>query len=246
MLGRRASAKDGPKAPVESAFPVGGRITSNGDAARHISCVKRQPVLDGVLGPAARAALTESALSQAFTSPCAARRPHVARFDVISGMGGPRVPGIAGRCDGGPAPVGPALGSGPIRRSSMVSASDFLASPRPVGSGLASHPGGAPADGAARVATTDVRHADAAHAMHPRAAGFADRNYHVVRLLQGRLWHSLCRRCQGQGKGNSGQPDHCFLLFKGPENCIGEAQSARDKVAPSHPLCVPSSNRADR
>jgi hypothetical protein len=47
MLGRRASAKDGPKAPVESAFPVGGRITSNGDAARHISCVKRQPVLDG-------------------------------------------------------------------------------------------------------------------------------------------------------------------------------------------------------
>jgi hypothetical protein len=29
------------------------------------------------------------------------------------------------------------------------------------------------------------------------------------------------------------------LLLEGPENCIGEAQSARNKVAPSHPLCVP-------
>ena len=45
-------------------------------------------------------------------------------------------------------------------------------------------------------------------------AGFADLRDHAVRLMKRRGRHGLCRRCNGEGKGDTDQQsDDCFLLY---------------------------------
>jgi hypothetical protein len=39
---------------------------------------------------------------------------------------------------------------------------------------------------------------------------------HIVQLIKLRNRHGLSRCCDGQGKDNSSQPDHSFLLCEGP------------------------------
>jgi len=61
------------------------------------------------------------------------------------------------------------------------------------------------AGGCSYAATIDV--------VHTRAACVADLRDHAVRLMKRRNGHGLYRCREGQGKGNSDQPDHFFLLF---------------------------------
>ncbi len=46
---------------------------------------------------------------------------------------------------------------------------------------------------------------------HSRATCLTDLRDHAVRLMKRRGRHGLRRRCDGQRKCNSDQPDHCFL-----------------------------------
>ena len=49
-------------------------------------------------------------------------------------------------------------------------------------------------------------------------AGFADLRDHAVRLMKRRGRHGLCRRCNGEGKGNTDQQsDHCFPPSERPD-----------------------------
>ncbi len=63
------------------------------------------------------------------------------------------------------------------------------------------------ADFSADVAGGDITHADTTNSVKPRPAVLAYCRNHVVRLKR-RERHGLGRRCKGQGKGNSDQPDH--------------------------------------
>jgi hypothetical protein len=66
-------------------------------------------------------------------------------------------------------------------------------------------------DFAADVAPGGCRDASAVDHVHTRAACLADLRHHVVRLMKWRERHGLRRRCDGQGKDNSDQPDHSLL-----------------------------------
>jgi hypothetical protein len=71
---------------------------------------------------------------------------------------------------------------------------------------LASHSDRAPAGGTAGVSGDT----DTIYAVHTCAARFANCNDQPARLLDLHGWHSLCRRCEGQDKGNSNPSDHRF------------------------------------
>ena len=63
------------------------------------------------------------------------------------------------------------------------------------------------AGGCSYAATIDV--------VHTRAACVADLRDHAVRPMQWREWSGGLRRCrEGQGKGDSDQPDHFFPPFR--------------------------------
>jgi hypothetical protein len=70
--------------------------------------------------------------------------------------------------------------------------------------GLASHSASAPAGGTAGVSS----HAGTIYHVHSRATCFADSDDLSVRLLEGREWHSLCQRGEGQSKNDCDQPRH--------------------------------------
>ena len=67
--------------------------------------------------------------------------------------------------------------------------------------GLASHSASAPTGGTAGVSS----HAGTIHHVHSCPTCLADSNDLSVRLLEGREWHSLCQRSEGQSKN-----DHFF------------------------------------
>jgi len=71
---------------------------------------------------------------------------------------------------------------------------------------LASHPASAPAGGTAGVSS----HAGTIHHVHSRPTCFAHSSDHLVRLVEGCEWHSLCEWRQCQSKGKRDQPHHCF------------------------------------
>ena len=54
-------------------------------------------------------------------------------------------------------------------------------------------------------------YADTINSYPAQTASHTDLRDYTVRLMKWRERHCLCRRCDGQGKGNSDQPDHSFL-----------------------------------
>ena len=72
-------------------------------------------------------------------------------------------------------------------------------------------PSRTPTDFSADMALGGSGHADTINSYPTRAACFADLRDHGVRLMKRRERHGLSRGCDGQGKGDSDQSDHCFL-----------------------------------
>jgi len=65
-------------------------------------------------------------------------------------------------------------------------------------------------------------HADTINSYPARAACFAHLRDHAVRLMKRHGWHSLSRRCSGQGDGgNSDQSDHWFSPMIGDAGTFG-------------------------
>jgi hypothetical protein len=64
-------------------------------------------------------------------------------------------------------------------------------------------------DGSAGLADVVSGHALAIHHDHTDATAFTDLRDRRMRRLDGRNWHGLCRRCEGQSQGDGGQSDHC-------------------------------------
>src|SRR6478735_2587318 len=65
-----------------------------------------------------------------------------------------------------------------------------------------------PAGGAADVAFGGSGHTDTTNSCPTHSASDGDLRGNAVRLVKRRKRHGLRRRYEGQGKGNSNQPDH--------------------------------------